>query len=859
MQTQNSTRTAAETINALIKLKLDLIPLKVGGKVPQHAAWNVPVARHLSTVLASFGVEDQQITTEALIARHGNIGVLNETSRIVTLDCDSPLAGTALKAACAALKGDIGLLYPETSWTSVKGSKAMYRRPEGMQAGRVVFRIWKSDGTYDVIFELRGTGQDVLPPSYREDAQMRLAWFHEMPTKVPPMPKWLVLLNQQLAAGQGPAIDAMCAALKLTPEQVRRTHLTTHNMRGYPPALAAYPAEQAYINAVYDVAALLLEYGYQRVGKRWKPKDSSHAAGIVPPRDEKENWLCEHEGDPLAGVFDAWRVVVELTFEGNVKEAVESVRAEQRAALRPKQVADQPGGAEQEGEQQGEPEPEAPASPELHSVGGEPVGQGDDDDHQQEGGHSAGVARSVVAEAPGPTPSIAPGLDAEAEEVAAERASGQGDPGQVEVDQEARQQHGEKAQKKQQRGLHSTFLDEETQAIVPIIRGLLHLPAGMHLLSAMPKAGKSTLITAMSLTAATGVSFSGLIVDDPVTVLYCAFDESLKQNLQPRIQRLYRLRNLPKDLIHQNLTILEHPDQLIDWATEHHIDTQQPLSFEWVPDADMTDEEIAARRELLRSKFNPYSRALYHYIRHHRVKVCPIDVITKMRVRGQQGQSAYDRDLGEFAALNEIGIQTGCAIIGVHHMNKESAGKLAELGVHSLAKVSGTNAIAGAVQSIISMSRLVGRGVDQETLTAVEPKGAKIIIDQIARDSRGLEAAAFSLVATHLDGMNGPALEWVHMGPADILVGTDEVGFITEYLFDASVDDPNGFHQADAIFKAANERGIVAARSKDSFRKILQKLSTRGVLESVRGTGGGFRLSRHERGLVQARRDLGKY
>jgi hypothetical protein len=852
MPAQNITANATEALAQMVKLRLDLIPIRIGDKVPAKARWNVPVKRHLATVIheftRSYDALPNDLTIEQFVARYGNIGVLNESSQIVTLDCDSPLAGAALKAACEALGGDYATLYPETSWTSVKGQKAMYRRPIKMQAGRTVFRVWKGDGTYDVIFELRGTGQDVLPPSYRADAGVRLAWFHETPTKIVQLPKWIERLNAELLVGRGPAIDAMCEALKLTPEQRSRTNATTHSMQGYPPGLAGFASEQAYVNANYQVEQLLEAYGYTQVGKRWKPAGSSHAAGIVPPRNDKENWICEHESDPLAGVFDAWRIIVEHEFAGNPAAAAESVRIEQRRGLAKQKPDPSINHSVSNNPQQSSDQPVPPA----HSVTRQPVGQRDDqkDDPQ---GHNSEVVGVLVGQVSVDIET----LEKDAEQPATGTTEDHGDPGPAVRAEHASNDEQDKGRRKPKgRGLHDNFLSEKTESIVPIVSGYLQLPPGMHLLSAMPKAGKSTLITAMSLVAGTGATLSGLVVAKPVEVLYCAFDENIKQNLQPRIQRLFKVKDLSPKLIRDNLTIFSHPDELIDWARACKIDTLEPLPFEWTPDDTMTDEEVDARAALLRSRFNPYTRALFHYLRVNRVRFCCIDVISKMRVRAQHGQSAYDRDLEEYSAVNAIGIETSCAIVGVHHMNKDSAGRLSEAGTHSLAKVSGTNAIAGAVQSIISMSRISGKDVDQEALHDIEPKGAKIIIDQIARDTRGLNASAFSLVATPVEGFDTPALEWVYMGPADVLMGTDDREFVLEWLFDQPAQD---YMPADAIFQAAVQAGVTSSRSKDSFRKTLQRMRTRSQLDSLRGPSGGFRLSPQSRLMIDARRNAKPY
>ena len=792
MQKDATTATIADVLQQLINLKLDLIPIRPGGKVPLRSAWNVPVGRTVDAFLKA-AVSDTIVagssTVEGFTAGIANIGVLNEPSHVVTLDCDSPLASKALQAACKSLAGDIHTLYPDSSWNSARGQKAMYRRPSTTVAGRTVFRVWQPDrGEYDVIFELRGTGQDVLPPSWREDAGVRLAWFHDVPTEIAPMPKWLAELNVQLAIGRGPAIDAMCEALGLTPEQRARTHSTSHSMTGYPVALVTFAAERAYVNAKFKVEDLLTDIGYERAGKRWKPGGSTHAPGIIAPRNDKENWLCEHESDPLAGVFDAWRIMVEHIYDGDAVKAAEETRREQKKAIKR--------------EPPPEPEPAKPVKAKKAKAlpDSKPVREPDDEDHKPEG-H---------------TPKV-------------------------------RSKHG---------ALPADFLTAKTAGIKPIVRGLLNLPPGMHLLSAMPKAGKSTLTTAIMLAVATGRTLSGCTTDTPSHVIFCAFDENVPQNLQPRMRLLMKKHNLPADLIQANTSIFSAPDTFMDWARDEGIDTQAPLPFEWVPDEAMEEGEAKARAQLLRAKYNPYSRALYHFIKATGARLCVVDVITKMRVKSLGMGNAYDRDIEEFDGFNTIGVKTSCAIIGVHHMNKAAAGVLSDGGSNSLAKVSGTNAIAGSVQSIISMSSISGRDADPETLTAIEPKGTKIAIDHVARDSLGLRTSAFSLVATHIEDEDTTAMEWIYMGPIDVLAGGDEKQFVVDWLFDQPAQN---WMPATAIFAACVAAGIMTSRRLDAFRKILQRMSRAHLLDSNRGPGGGFRLSAPERAIVKAKRDSAKY
>lgn len=833
--------TARETIEQLIRLKIDLIPIRPGGKIPLHANWNVPVERKVSHVINSFtrSPDTLSLPVDQFTREHANFGVLNATSGIVTLDCDSPLAGKALQAACDALGGDLNLLYPETSWNSARGQKAMYRRPAKLAAGRTMFKVYRGDGKFDVIFELRGTGQDVLPPSWREDAQVRLAWFHEPPTKIPPMPKWLVQLYAELNAGKGGiGFDAMCKALELNESQRTRTYSTSQSLNGYPDRLIAFPSERAYVNGKYKVEELLDMFGYQRDGKRWKPPGSHHAAGIIAPRrGNSENWLCEHEGDVLAGVFDAWRVMVECAFDGDVMAAAESTRIEQQSALaavrNEEQVEEQRSTPKDQREKRNKPK----NGTTTQSVLREQVGKADDQQHQPEG-QAVAVQAAAVLDDPAPA----------ADEPAAQRKQKQAKP---------------QPETKRRKTVHDDFLTTRHEAIKPILYGNLVLTPGCHLLSAMPKAGKSTLLTAMALVAATGKSISGLRIDQPVSVLYCALDENVRQNLQPRIQRLAARKDLPGKTLLANLHLITSADELFDWARAEGIDCIAPLDIETQPDEALDEDELKSWQTLVRPKFNPHTRALYHYLRTNRIQFAAVDLITSMRAKAERMQSVYERDLEEFMAFNAIAVAAGCAMVGAHHMNKAAAGVLSVNG-NALAKVSGTNAISGAMQSIISMSHVSLPHTDHQTLYDIEPRGVKVAIEQTSRDSQGMDATAFSLVASRVDGFaeDEPALEWTPMGPAeDVLAKYDEKEFIRQFLYGKP---PAEFTSAAEIYQAAVTAGISNSRSADSFRKLPQRMVRAGHLESRRGSPSsavppGFRLTASMRARIKARNDAMGY
>ena len=370
----------------------------------------------------------------------------------------------------------------------------MYRRPAKMVPGSTVSQVPREDGKTEVIFRIAldrpGRCRRRL---YRADADMTLGWFNGQPEKIPPLPGWIMQLNSELLASRGPAMDAMHAALNLSAEQIARSSRFNHSLKGYPDSLLGFPAERAYVNGHYDVAVLLGEFGYQKVGKRFKPADSNHEPGIVAPKPGKgDNWICEHEGDVLAGVFDAWRIVVEHVYDGDPHAAARDVKIEQRRAL----AASKPVSQQDQGDQQPRSQSAvshavvgADASAALGHAGVETIEQPASDGAKPEVGDQAPLAQDRVP---------------------------------------AKPDRKEKSQKPPQRGkakfdrfVDDDFLTAKAESTEAILDGHIVCTPGMHLLSAMPKAGKSTLTTAMSLTAGTGISISGFKTPrGPVRALY---------------------------------------------------------------------------------------------------------------------------------------------------------------------------------------------------------------------------------------------------------------------------------------------------------------------------------------------------
>lgn len=820
------------TLRKLIGMGLDLIPLQPGGKRPSENAWNKPCARKIDTVAKRFGIlgtgPDADIATAHFCATKHNIGVLNESSKIITVDCDDARAPQALQAAAEALGGDVADLETGAWWMSRGGPKVIFRRPNRMKAGRTVFRVWNHEANaYDVIFELRGTGQDVLPGSVRADWRdadgqpTQLEWGAPVRTPLPEMPRWLRELYAQLAAGRGPAVDAMHDALGVDALARRGA---ARDMAGYPADCAGAVAERAWINERYWVTDLLTSYGYQRHGtQRWAPAGSTKSPGIIPPRaGHDENWLCEHEGDVLAGIFDAWRIIVEHEYAGDVDAALLAVRADMRSSVS---------------------ETAVPVKP---------------------------AKISSALPAPDPAPPIKP-REKKTNKAASKKSRGKPPPDTAvdvpaspidgETDHGGNVVHSKPPSRKHDGKLSASFLLERFLRPRQVISGLLNLSPGMHLLSAMPKVGKSILVTSMAMTAVTGVSISQFTVDAPMPVLYLALDESVDQTFRPRVQKLVQKFGLKPTLIEKHLRVFDNAADLVTWADDAGISTMEALPFE-VPQRlitdEMSDEEAEAawaHNAMIRSVYSPVLRALYHYLIRHKIRFVVVDVIGKLRLLDNSNRNAYVRDLQEWSAMNELCIYANAAGVAVHHMNKQGATKLGA-GESHLGRVSGTNAQAGAVQSVTSISRVIVN--DMNALRNLEPAGNKVLLVQDARDSAGREPTALSLRAEPLDGWpaGDPALWFDVMGDALLLENDDLKQAIGEYLYDQPGTD---WIPSAAILASLKTAGLTALYPRAAPMQALRQMTSSGDVEARQGVNGGYRLAPWARKAIAQRRQVKGY
>lgn len=315
-------------------LGLHVIPLDRGSKRTTEPDWAARgetaieplverTARHLGLTAGAVAAELLSDDDCRL-----NFGVLNEASSTVVLDIDDDRAVAALEAGLAFLHAtcpDFGGIV----WRSPRGIKRLWRRPKALDPGIVALRhrARLSDGVVRVqtLVELRSSGQDVLPGSWRDDVEggFRITLVQPLPARLPAMPAPLVTLFRRMRE-DGELVRVMQQAAGV---DVALTGLDPVQADEYPRRLAARVAERATISGALSVEYLLTKHGYTQQGRRWREPGSSHASGIAPPKPGiTEHWQCWHESSPLAGQFDAWRAFVELEHGGDLAAAIAAAR-----------------------------------------------------------------------------------------------------------------------------------------------------------------------------------------------------------------------------------------------------------------------------------------------------------------------------------------------------------------------------------------------------------------------------------------------------------------------------------------------------------------------------------------------------
>lgn len=209
-----------------------------------------------------------------------------------------------------------------------------------------------------------------------------------------------------------------------------------------------------------------------------------------------------------------------------------------------------------------------------------------------------------------------------------------------------------------------------------------YVAEGATLLAGRPKLGKSWFCMDIALAVAAGGVCLGGIRCEQGDVLYLALEDN-RRRLQSRIRRLWHLEDMTNAAV---------PDRL-------HLATEWPRATE-------------GGIEQIREWINEHPGA--------RLVIVDVLAMFKATARGRD-QTLYEADYMAIKELQSLAMQTGVAVLIVHHTRKS--------GVESdpFEKVSGTLGLSGAADTTLILDRdqngctLYGRGRDIEEIeTAVQ-------------------------------------------------------------------------------------------------------------------------------------------
>lgn len=209
-----------------------------------------------------------------------------------------------------------------------------------------------------------------------------------------------------------------------------------------------------------------------------------------------------------------------------------------------------------------------------------------------------------------------------------------------------------------------------------------YIAEGLTLFAGKPKLGKSWLCMEIGLAVAIGGVCLGHLKCEEGDVLYLALEDN-RRRLQSRIRKLWQMETAARVAVPERLHLAtEWPraseggiDAIRDWISEH-------------PDARLVIVDVLA--------------------------------MFKATAKGKD-QTLYEADYMAIKELQSLAMETGVAIVVVHHTRKSGA------EADPFEKVSGTLGLSGAADTTIILDRdqngctLYGRGRDIEEIeTAVQ-------------------------------------------------------------------------------------------------------------------------------------------
>lgn len=300
--------------------------------------------------------------------------------------------------------------------------------------------------------------------------------------------------------------------------------------------------------------------------------------------------------------------------------------------------------------------------------------------------------------------------------------------------------------------------EQEFDPIKYVVPG--YIAEGLTLLAGKPKIGKSWMVLDIALAVASGGVCLGNVPCEQGDVLYLALEDNMRR-LQSRLHKLWEYENLAGDI--------PVPDRLF-------------FSTEWKRAGEGGVEDI---REWIDE--------------HPAARLVVVDVLAMFKATSRgRDQTLYESDYGALKDLQSLAMETGVAIVVVHHTRKSGS----ESG-DPFEKVSGTLGLSGAADTTIILDRdqngctLYGRG----------------------RDIEEIETAVM---------FDKPTCRWSALGKAADVRRTDERAVILDLLADNrpdNQDEPEGMSPADI----ADALGL----RRNNVKQLLFKMAKAGEVTKV--------------------------
>lgn len=218
----------------------------------------------------------------------------------------------------------------------------------------------------------------------------------------------------------------------------------------------------------------------------------------------------------------------------------------------------------------------------------------------------------------------------------------------------------------------SDLMAREFQPVKWAIRDLL--PEGVGLLVGPPKIGKSWLSLQLAVSISAGLPvWAGREPEQPGEVLMLALEDH-DRRLQKRFQKMMSSRT----------TYEQDGPSVIDWKAKTPDVSGIHFATEWASMGEGGIEELDA-----------------WLAEHPDARLVIIDTLGRFKGRTDARRSAYELDYEVGAKLKPIADKYGVAILMLHHNRKQKSDD-------PLESVSGTQGLAGSVDSLLILTRLRG-------------------------------------------------------------------------------------------------------------------------------------------------------